>query len=256
MESVPFEALSVRWLLYERNWKAFAGLTLVVTLVLAQGLLSFRSTSKLLNKVGLQVQQLQDAFEALPIRREAVGPALLDKDLDVGPLLARMEGLQGQIEAVSQQVQKLQSEIRLDKALEDLQTLVQAVEATKGLIKEMEDPTQKSTERIQQLQEGFTETAERLKQFHETFTRSHLASTMKMLASKAEAEDLEKLTKLVQSELLKMMQQFAAAETVMDSILKQGRESHPARHQECHGESSGLGEWNGTEPQLTQDLVE
>ena len=125
-------------------------------------------------------KQLQDAFEALPIRREAVGPALLDKDLDVGPLLARMEGLQGQIEAVSQQVQKLQSEIRLDKALEDLQTLVQAVEATKGLIKEMEDPTQKvDREGFSNFRRASLRRAERLKQFHETFTRSHLASTMK-----------------------------------------------------------------------------
>ena len=82
---------------------------------------------------------------------------------------------------------------------------------------------------------------------------------MKILAPKAESDDLEKLSKLVQGELLKMMQQFAAAETVQDSILKQGRESLACFQQEIKALSEklvALENWHGTQPQPTQDPLQ
>eukprot|EP00439_Symbiodinium_sp_Y106_P003734 s2506_g1.t1 len=229
--TMPLEALQLSWLLYEPNWKAFAGLTLVMAVLLVQGMCLFRSTSQVLRKMEAQVRSLQESLEALPHHQEAAGPALLDKDLDAGPWVTKMEGIQGHIETVSQQVQALQAEIKMEKALEELRTLHEALETTRGMLKEMESQKSDESVKMQQLQVNVTESTDRLKQFHEAFTKSHLVSTMKMLATKAESEDLEKLSKLVQSELLKTMQQFAAAETLMDSILKQGRESLSATQQ-------------------------
>ena len=230
--TMPLEALQLSWLLYEPNWKAFAGLTLVMAVLLVQGMCLFRSTSQVLRKMEAQVRSLQESLEALPHHQEAAGPALLDKDLDAGPWMTKMEGIQGHIETVSQQVRALQAEIKMEKALEELRTLHEALETTRGMLKEMESQKSDESVKMQQLQVNVTESTDRLKQFHEAFTKSHLVSTMKMLATKAESEDLEKLSKLVQSELLKTMQQFAAAETLMDSILKQGRESLSATQQD------------------------
>ena len=256
---MPLEALQLSWLLYEPNWKAFAGLTLVMAVLLVQGMCLFRSTSQALLKMEAQVRRLQESIETLPHNKEAAGPALLDKDLDEGPWMTKMEGIQGHIETVSQQVQALQAEIKMEKALEELRTLHESVETNRGLLKEMESQTSDDSVKMQQLQVNVTESTERLKQFHEAFTKSHLVSTMKMLATKAESEDLEKLSKLVQSELLEDDAAVCCFGDDHGQHPQAGKgviKCDSTRPQEPHGESSGSGKWDGEEPQLAQDPVQ
>ncbi|CAE7304013.1 unnamed protein product, partial [Symbiodinium sp. CCMP2592] len=106
--------------------------------------------------------------------------------------------------------EQMYAELTKAAYMDQLSDLRQALQDTRALLDKLGDPIEESKNRIIEL--------------HDSYKKSHLAETMKMLASKAETDEVEKLSKLVKAELLKMMQQFAAAETVQDSILKQGRD--------------------------------
>ena len=230
MEGLLMDANMFQWLMYEPNWKAFFGLAVCMLFVAFQCLRLLGSMLKLMRTIAPLAQEVGQLKQAIRALQEdgAHGPtALQDAQTSLKePISQQLESLDTQVSALSEVAQQLQSAVKMEKAMEELQELRQVVNATKSQIEKIGDPVEKS--------------AERLKAFHESYNRSHLSEAMKILATRAESEELEKLTKLVQSELLKMMQQFAAAETVQDSILKQGRDALAASQQEMKGVTEKL----------------
>eukprot|EP00439_Symbiodinium_sp_Y106_P007042 s7692_g1.t1 len=67
--TMPLEALQLSWLLYEPNWKAFAGLTLVMAVLLVQGM-SEDATRKAEELVYAASTRVQAAARGRLVRRE------------------------------------------------------------------------------------------------------------------------------------------------------------------------------------------
>ena len=228
-DAFQFEISNLQWLFYEPNWKAFAGLTMIVIVMLASCSYVLHDASKLMRSLAPlaqhaeQIKQLLESGEKMAEQQTGQQQVYSDAVNDIGP---QLDSLGEQVKSLTETVVQMQADLKLQEATEDLQMLKKWTEDTKNMITKMGDPIEKS--------------AERLQVFHEAFKKSHLAEAMKILAPKAESDDLEKLSKLVQGELLKMMQQFAAAETVQDSILKQGRESLACFQQEIKALSEKL----------------
>ncbi|CAE7247915.1 unnamed protein product [Symbiodinium sp. CCMP2592] len=189
------------WLMYEPNWKAFATLTVILLGVVYSFSLSLRKLTSQLRMIGELTEEVaglraglaqaqappQGSFLPLP-----AGPTV-----DLEPLMA---SLNKSVASMENTLHELQAEIKVTTYKQDLQDLLQHVEAAKASLEQLADPVTKSCDRITEL--------------HESYKKNHLSEMMKMLASKVESTDIDELKKLVQGELLKMMQQFAAAETI------------------------------------------